>query len=56
MDPNTMLQPLREWARMAVEAGSHDETELDAAKAFLSLDDWMSSGGCPPEVWQKSGA
>lgn len=49
MDPNTLLQHLREWAMSALE---NNDPEVDAANAFLDLDEWLSKGGFVPKAWE----
>lgn len=55
MDPNTALTEIRELVALAkgdvccAEHGEMAGTEL--AMKFEALDEWLTKGGFPPEVW-----
>ena len=56
MDPNETLAQIRAL-RNKMEGGLYPPAMLEAATELHSLvgalDDWLSSGGFPPEAWQR---
>jgi len=50
MDPNATLAMLRRLAGDIEAAGEHEPW----AEHFAALDDWLTSGGVPPDDWTTS--
>ena len=52
MDPNAVLQLIREQVATYLDGGEADVTEM--TEAFELLDSWLTGGGFLPSDWQRT--
>lgn len=63
MDPNKLLEALRDYAQEVTERAEKDNdpkpdaydsyAAVELAKGFKDLDEWLTKGGFLPKVWEK---